>query len=340
MKSTRHGGREEETTPSNSSFTAPISASASAETNATHTESHAERETHYGEGVAEGRSRCGAERSHSSQSRSGAPAPSLVHAETSAHPPQPDVDCASSVVELMCAECGYVHPVDISCNRRTCPYCANKRFLRLKEEYNHLNDRVKNGLILELGLRFGPHVGGSRDVGWMVARLIDAFKKLRRRKVFREVRGGFYSIHVKPKEGGFWNVHLHAILDGPYLPQGKLSREWGDITGDSFVVDIQGLRNREAGVVYVLGYCSSRDKVREMWEGISEARKREFEEAVKHRRLIQTFGHLHGVQKREWLFECPECGCTDWINLTYDYAEGQSLADWNRGRKPPPQPSY
>lgn len=230
----------------------------------------------------------------------------------------------------MCAECGYVHPVDISCGRRTCPYCAHKRFLRLKDEYDHLNERVEDGKILTLTLRNG------RDVGGLVDRAIDGFGKLRRRRLFGKVLGGFYAVEVVPKADDLWNVHIHVILDGPFLPQGVLSREWLDITGDSYIVDIQGLRNREAGVVYALGYCSSRDKVEETWAGTSEARKREFEEAVKHRRLVQTFGHLYGVQGREVPFECPECGCVEWINLTFEYAEGQSLGDWNRGRKPPP----
>lgn len=174
------------------------------------------------------------------------------------------------------------------------------------------------------------------DVGQLVDRAISGFGKLRRRQVFNGVRGGFYAVEVVPKSDGLWNVHLHVIIDGPFLPQGVLSREWLDITGDSYIVDIEALRNREAGVVYALGYCSSRDKVAETWAGTSEARKREFERAVKHRRLIQTFGSLHGVRRLERPFECPECGCMEWINLTFEYAEGQSLGDWNRGRKPPP----
>jgi len=154
--------------------------------------------------------------------------------------------------------------------------------------------------------------------------------------VFRNVEGGFYSVEVVPKDDGFWNVHIHAIIDAPFLPQSVLSREWRDITGGSYIVDIQALRNREAGVVYCLGYCSDEDKIRETWEDVSESRKREFERAVKHRRLIQTFGHLHGVPKRSTPFECPECGSVNWVNLSFEKVEGLSLAEWDKGRRPPP----
>jgi len=220
--------------------------------------------------------------------------------------------------------------VPLTCGRRTCPHCAHRRYLRLKDEYSHLNRKIRRGRILTLTLKNGLNVAE------LVDKAISSFKKLRRREIFRNVRGGFYAVEVVPKDAGLWNVHLHVIFDGPFLPQGKLSENWYDITGDSYVVDIQLLRKRNAGVKYVLGYCSDEDKVRDTWGGVPESRKKEFERAVKHRRLVQTFGHLHGVQKRDSVFECPECGGTNWINLSFEFAEGLSLAEWDKGRRPPP----
>ncbi|KXA91480.1 hypothetical protein AKJ64_04720, partial [candidate division MSBL1 archaeon SCGC-AAA259E17] len=88
----------------------------------------------------------------------------------------------------------------------------------------------------------------------LVERAFDCFRKLRRRKILEGVRGGFYSVEVKPPNEQGWYVHIHVILDGFYMLQGVLSDEWKDITGDSFYVDIRSVRNRKAGVFYLLGY--------------------------------------------------------------------------------------
>lgn len=61
--------------------------------------------------------------------------------------------CADSVVWLMCDECGYVHPVPITCGRRTCPDCAYRRFLKLKERYRGFFRELVNPKLLTLTLR-------------------------------------------------------------------------------------------------------------------------------------------------------------------------------------------
>jgi len=240
--------------------------------------------------------------------------------------------CSTNTVTLMCADCAHEHVVEIGCNRRTCPDCMEKRYYRLRNEYDVLNDHLSNPKILTLTMKH------DYDVERLYDRLTTAFSKLRRREVFQSVTGGFYAVEVKPKPNGLWNVHLHAIIDGGYVPKGRLSEEWKDLTGDSYIVDIQSLRNRKAGVSYVLGYCASASKVAEVWDGQPESRRIEYEEAVKHRRMIQTFGSMFGVQKEEsGPFQCEECGSTDWINLSTEHAGGQSLLEWSRSRPPPPR---
>ncbi|KXA93510.1 hypothetical protein AKJ64_00480 [candidate division MSBL1 archaeon SCGC-AAA259E17] len=241
-------------------------------------------------------------------------------------------DCADSVVWLMCDECGYTHAVPITCGRRTCPDCAFRRFLRLKDRYRNFFSELKNPKHLTLTFR------RSWNLESLVERAFDCFRKLRRRKILEGVRGGFYSVEVKPPNEQGWYVHIHVILDGLYMLQGVLSDEWKDITGDSFYVDIRSVRNRKAGVFYLLGYVSSKTKVEKTWEGVPEHVKRQYEDVVEGRRLIQTFGVFYGgIPEDTVTFECPKCGCTEWIFLWVEHVrEGRvTLFDWMEEDPPP-----
>lgn len=143
-------------------------------------------------------------------------------------------------------------------------------------------------------------------------------KKLRRRQLCRYVRGGFYAIEVKPPEPDRdlgWCVHIHALWDGPRIPQKELSAAREETTGDSSALDIRECRKPESAVGYVLGYTTAGPKIEKDWADIDEETRRVFEEAVKERRLLQTFGHLHGKRSRRAKFHCPKCDALAWILL-------------------------
>ncbi|KXA92414.1 hypothetical protein AKJ66_04195 [candidate division MSBL1 archaeon SCGC-AAA259E22] len=242
--------------------------------------------------------------------------------------------CVDSVVWIMCEECGYKHYVPIRCGRRTCPECAFYRFLEMKEKYKRFKN-PRNAKFLTLTLI------RSWDLEDLIERAIDCFKKLRRRKIFRKVKGGFYSIEVKPPTAEGWFVHIHAVISGPFIPEGKISEEWIDLTGDSYVVKITDARFRKNIVYYVLGYTSNKAKIKETWKGVPEWRKEKFEEAVKNRRLIQPFGNFFGiVYENPEPFKCPKCGCTEWIFLGIEHIEKEererkTIFEWVEADPPP-----
>lgn len=246
-------------------------------------------------------------------------------------------DCVDSVVWIMCDECGYEHYVPLMCGRRTCPECAFRRFLDMKEKYKRFKN-PPNAKFLTLTLK------RSWDLEGMIERAIDCFKKLRRRKIFRKVRGGLYSIEVKPPTIEGWYVHIHAVISSPFILKDKIEEEWKDLTGNSFIVDIKDARFRKNIVYYVLGYTSNKTKVKETWKSVPEWRKEKFEKVVKNRRLIQPFGNFYGIVfDNSEPFKCPECGCTEWIFLGIEYIaeekqERWTLFDWE-GADPPPSPA-
>lgn len=207
------------------------------------------------------------------------------------------------------------------CDRRTCPACARRRYHELKQTYEPLQEHLRAPRFVTVTLRRYP-IGHPRDdVAALVERILDGFKKLRRRKLCRYVRGGFYAVEVKPPDpdrGLGWFVHIHALWDGPRIPQEALSAAWEEITGDSFRVDVRTCRKPESAVAYVLGYTTAGPKVAEDWAGVPEATRRAFEDAVEGRRLLQPFGHLLGKQAEDAPFRCPNCNARAWILLDLD----------------------
>ncbi|KXA88545.1 hypothetical protein AKJ62_04945 [candidate division MSBL1 archaeon SCGC-AAA259D14] len=223
------------------------------------------------------------------------------------------------------------------CGRRTCPECALRRFLEMKEKYRRFKN-PPNAKFLTLTIK------RSWDLEELLERAIDCFRKLRRRKIFRRVSGGLYSIEVKPPTSEGWYVHIHIVMSSPFILRDKISEEWKDLTGDSFMVKINDARFRKNIVYYVCGYTSNKKKVKEIWEDVPEWRKVEFEKVAKNRRLIQTFGNFFGiVYKNSEPFKCPKCGGTDWIFLGVEHIEKEererrTLFEWMEA-DPPPAPS-
>lgn len=126
-----------------------------------------------------------------------------------------------------------------------------------------------------------------------LTRLRECWRKLRRTRWFAErCIGGVYGVEVKHNaESGTWHVHLHAIIDGDYMPQAVLSDLWHTITGDSFIVDIRAVRSRKNAVAYIAAYVTKGSSV-DHWPDEAVC---EFATAMHGQRLLQSFGTLHGV---------------------------------------------
>ncbi|GAI61212.1 unnamed protein product, partial [marine sediment metagenome] len=70
------------------------------------------------------------------------------------------------------------------------------------------------------------------------------FTRLRHRQLFKAAwRGGVYGIEFTWTGDKGWHIHIHALIDGDYIPQAVISRHWFEITGDSQVVWITRSKN-------------------------------------------------------------------------------------------------
>lgn len=145
-------------------------------------------------------------------------------------------------------------------------------------------------------------------LGDVLDKLYDAFRKLRTRAFWKNrVKGGCAFIEIKYNAANdAWNVHLHAIVHGRYIPNRDLSREWHKITGDSFIVDVRSIDDEQRIGRYVVKYVSKSFNN-------TFLNRSEFLDTVMlvmvGRRLCLTFGDWRGIS----LTESPND--TDWISL-------------------------
>ena len=205
------------------------------------------------------------------------------------------------VLTLFCASCGHKHVVKLRCGDRTCPVCREKDFWRMFKGYLESVEAIKRPKLLTLTLR---NVSTLTRV--YIRGLRKSFTKLMHRKWYKErVRGGLQTIEIVNKGNG-WHVHMHVLLDADYLPQRKIAKDWLEITGDSFVVDIREAGTVKEGLKYCLKYLSKAP--------VLSGHEEEYRDAVKGLRLVQPFGSLYGELVMHLpSVPCPECGSVRWI---------------------------
>jgi hypothetical protein len=222
--------------------------------------------------------------------------------------------CGDDIGTLECCQCGYKHRVTYNCKLRICPECAKVKqsvilgkylpYVRILDPMNirMLTLTIKNVSDLKAG----------------VDKIRDSFTRLRRQKYYKsKFSGGLYGIEANPDDHGDWNVHLHCVYYGHYIPQDRLSDDWQAITGDSRVTYIKRASDPKGALMYVLKYITKGINPNdEKWTGQALV---DFVMALSDVRLVQAFGCFlkNGAAKKEPL-ECPECGYSLWRLVTVE----------------------
>jgi len=141
--------------------------------------------------------------------------------------------------------------------------------------------------------------------------LQDAFRRLRMRIWWKKrVFGGVWFLQVhRSKVDGLWHPHLHILLDGKYMEQGKLSDLWDLVTWGSMVLEITRIHNPEDSAKYVARYSARPAKFAEM----ALADRVEMIEALKGKRLSGTFGTAKVITLTPPKIESGN----DWLKIGY-----------------------
>lgn len=173
------------------------------------------------------------------------------------------------------------------CRDRICPGCAKVRAA-------HLAKRVNTALHEADAVRFITLTQRSKDesLRTSIDRLLAAFRRLRRCDHWRRrVDGGVYTIEATfNARAKTWHVHLHVLADGGYYAQDQLQDDWSEAVGDRSIADIRLANSRAGAAKYVSKYAAKAASLREL----KPAQIRDYAHALAGRRLVSSFGSLHG----------------------------------------------
>jgi len=142
--------------------------------------------------------------------------------------------------------------------------------------------------------------------------------KLRRRKIARDWKAGVYAIEVTNESRG-WHVHLHLLVETPWVDQKQLAKVWAEIVGQDFAIVWVSRADKTGVAKEVMKYVVKGSQMAK-W---TPSEIRQYVESIESVRLFGRFGDLHGAEA-EWRreieleeqreFTC-ECGSTEFDYL-------------------------
>lgn len=211
-------------------------------------------------------------------------------------------------IPLICKNCGVKDLQNLGCRDRTCVPCGFRRQQIMIEKLYPVVQKMEEPMFLTLTKK---RVVLSRD---LVSGVRNSFTYLRHKKVWT-ARGGLYNVELGTiQEDNSVNLHLHSVLDGSYMPQAKLKKEWKKITLDSHGVDIRWCKSLEDTMWYVTKHFFKIVKP-EKGKNITEDQREYIHRVLKNTHLIQGYGSLFHLKLLPGVCKCPECDTEDpWIS--------------------------
>lgn len=176
------------------------------------------------------------------------------------------------------------------CRDRMCPTCQYHRGREVAARVEGAVLSMSSPRFLTLTLRHR-----TESLHAMLDRLYAAFRELRKSPAWKaHVKGGIGTLEVTlSKTDECWHAHLHLLIDGVYWHQGSIKAEWLRVTGDSEIVYIEPVHDRNKAAKYVSTYIGKPAEV----FGWENERLCEYAKAMAGRRLVVTFGTLYRAIK-------------------------------------------
>jgi hypothetical protein len=225
-------------------------------------------------------------------------------------------DCQETELKAFCRNCGKAWWVINRCRTRICPLCSWQKAKERAAFLEAMSAGMKHPKMITVTM---PTWTASPADGIRFIRR--AFARLRRSALFKEVAGGAYQIELKPKEHG-WHIHIHALLEAPFIPYQRLFSTWARILDRSHVeVDIRAAttpKERE----YVCKYAAKSASFDAEIDTVVAWYK-----ATKGQRLFGTFGKWYNatveslnpeLAKSEPPPSCPFCHAVKSVVLARD----------------------
>ena len=234
--------------------------------------------------------------------------------------------CEETEQLVCCSHCSGHWWVLSRCRLRVCPLCSYKIAKDRARYIQSVTMSMQHPKMLTLTVprwKTDPRDG--------IAFLRKSFNRLRRQKVMRTVTGGAYTIELKRKQDG-WHIHIHAMLDTPYIHYRKLWTAWREITQIPVPqIDIRSADTKEARAYL----CKDASKV--VAYDCNPADIVAWYEATKGQRLWATFGKWYNASydslglddpKDVEPVTCPHCGATRTAFFARDGPRIYGHEDW------------
>ena len=173
------------------------------------------------------------------------------------------------------------------CRDRLCPSCSMFRGVEAANKTHEIVKLMDAPRFLTLTVKHN-----DMPLRAQVDRLMVFFRELRKTRFWREkVTGGVYALELTLNpEKKQWHPHIHAVIDGKFIPHPALKAIWNEITGDSHIVHLRAVQSRRQIAKYIADYLAKPPDM-SRW---SNKHIREFATALHSRRMINTFGCYHG----------------------------------------------
>jgi predicted RNA-binding Zn-ribbon protein involved in translation (DUF1610 family) len=231
-------------------------------------------------------------------------------------------DCGRNFLTIQCVHCGKRHFVLAGSRDRTCPACAKEIYRRQLLRYGPIVKNRKNLKFLTLTSKpiRKQDPRQVRDLGiW--------FNKLLHRKKFSKAwKGIIATVECKKSKTGLFYYHLHAIVEGDFIPQKEISDAWCQISGFPIVHIKRIWRTQTKAFRYVMKY------VLKGFGFNDDKDKKDFKTSMKGVRYVRSYGSMYDFEYKtatHVYFPCPQCGSVKcWVVLEFchqvDLIEGVS----------------
>lgn len=190
--------------------------------------------------------------------------------------------CGTETIIRLCECCGAREEIRTNCSQKFCPRCQWKLTKVRADLITRYATKIPSALHIVLTQKNFPVLTKSK-----LRDHITALGKIRRRKVFRSVKGGCVSVEIT-NEGNGWHLHSHWLVHSNFVSAKDLSITWGKLVGQEFaIVKVKPLTSRDyIGEVakYVVEGCElAKWEPEQIWE---------FCNAIRGRRFFFAFGEL------------------------------------------------
>jgi len=239
-------------------------------------------------------------------------------------------ECRTGAYFYRNRETGKIRVGAQSCHLRFCPICQDFKTSVIKTNTENWLKSANFPKLLTFTLK---HT--DSPLPEQINKLYESFQKIRRATFFSDkCSGGVWFFEIKKSNtDSLWHPHIHCLIAGGYISQTQLKKRWFKITGDSNIVDIRLVKDKEKAARHVSRYAAKPASLKQL--SLDDCI--ELAEALENRRICGTWGSCRKVK----LTSLPNVDSSKWYRLApwgtvihaseFDDSAKEIIRAWRKG---------